>query len=117
MARALRWIPGPGRRPPGHDADAAALRRLTAEVEDGLRAIDFDEVTLEDRLAFLEQAVVWQVRRALRAGRFDLALSLQRFGVRRLAEIERGRRGFHPHVIRGGSTAGLSAPRPRRAPG
>ena len=70
--------------------DEHALRALIAEVEDGLDSIDFDEVTLEDRRLFLEQAVVRQVRRALRAGRFDLALALQRYGVARLADLERG---------------------------
>ncbi len=103
MARALRWIRDPRRRAiDPADSDAVALRLLTAEVEDGLRSIDFDEVTLEDRLAFVEQAVVWQMRRALRASRFDLALSLHRYGIRRLGEIERGQVAFRPRVIRGG---------------
>ena len=53
------------------------FRRLTGEVEQGLRDIDFDEVTTEDRITFVEYAVAWQVRRALLCGRLDLAIRLQ----------------------------------------
>jgi len=79
--------------------DELAFDRLTAEIEDGLRAIDFDEVSDEDRATFVEHAVVWQVRRALGAARFDLALELQRWGVERLATIERGRQPFRPRLV------------------
>jgi len=44
-------------------------------------------VTLEDRITYVEHAVSWQVRRALRAGRFDLALDLRSFGARRVGEL------------------------------
>jgi hypothetical protein len=63
------------------------LIRLVAQVEAGLREISFDEVTLDDRAIFVEQAVVWQIRTALQTQRFDLALELQRYAVRRIAEI------------------------------
>jgi hypothetical protein len=60
---------------------------LVHEVESGLHEIDFAEVTTEDRATFVEHAVVWQIRRALHAGRFELALELQRYGVGRIAQL------------------------------
>jgi len=63
------------------------FQRLTGEVEQGLRDIDFDEVTTEDRITFVEYAVAWQVRRALLCGRFDLAIRLQRFGAEWVARL------------------------------
>jgi len=62
-----------------------AFHQLAAEVEEGLRDIDFDEVTTDDRIAFVEAAVAWQVRRTLACGRFDLALRIQRYGAERVA--------------------------------
>jgi len=79
-----RWIRG---RTAAPSCERLELRELTEEIEVGLRDIDFDEVTLEDRVTFVEYAVVWQVRRALGAGQFDLALALQRFGVQRIEQL------------------------------
>jgi hypothetical protein len=78
-----RWI----QKRAGDRHDGLELRELTEEVEAGLRDIGFDEVTIEDRATFVEHAVIWQVRRALRVGQFDLALALQRFGVERIAQL------------------------------
>ena len=38
------------------------------------------DVTIDDRISFMEYAVAWQVRRALGAGRFDLAIQLHGSG-------------------------------------
>jgi hypothetical protein len=77
------------------------FRRLTAEVEQGLRGIDFDEVTIEDRITFVECAVAWQVRRALHCGRFDLALRLRRFGSERIAQLLERAHGWRPVLLYG----------------
>jgi hypothetical protein len=66
------------------------LRDLVAEVEGHLRDIDFVEVTAADRITYVEYAVAWRVRVALRKGRFDLALWLNRYGQRRIAELQDG---------------------------
>jgi len=65
----------------------AGLDRLLDPLEAGLREIDFPKVTVEDQVTYLEHAVGWQVRRALRAGRFDLALEIRSHGARRIAEL------------------------------
>ena len=74
---------------PADSRDARAFERLTGELEAGLDAIDFAEVTLEDRRLFVEHCVRWQVRCALRAGRFALAAALQRFALERIVRLER----------------------------
>lgn len=56
-------------------------------VEEGLRDIDFEEVTAVDRITFVEAAVAWQVRQALRCGRSDLALRLERYGAERTTRL------------------------------
>ena len=61
---------------PRRPADRA-LARFLDEWDSGLARIDFPEVTNEDRVTFLEQVVSWQVRRALAAGRFDLAHAIR----------------------------------------
>jgi hypothetical protein len=91
----------------------AELARCLAEWEDGLANIDFPEVTDEDRVTFLEHVVSWQIRRALRAGRFDLALAVRALGTRRVAELVERQLGFRPVLIHG--TPGI--PGPERAPG
>jgi hypothetical protein len=83
------------------DAEALDPDRLMAEVEEGLRDIEFAEVTTEDRITFVEYAVAWQVRRALRCGRFDLALQLGRFGVQRIGELHAREHGFRPILLYG----------------
>ena len=70
-------------RPPASPIELA-LARCVREWDAGLERIDFPEVTAEDRAAFLEQVVCWQVRRALGAGRFDLALALARLATHRV---------------------------------
>ena len=70
-------------RPPRSALDPE-LERCLEEWEAGLRRIDFPEVTDEDRVTFLEHVVSMQVRRALRSGRFDLALALSSLGSRRV---------------------------------
>jgi len=65
----------------------ATVAVCVAEWESGLARIDFAEVTDEDRATFLEHVVSAQVRRALGAGRFDLALALAALGSRRVAEL------------------------------
>lgn len=83
-----------------HD-DGLAYARATAEIEAGLASIDFAEVTREDRVTFVEHAVVWQVRCALRAGLFDVALAVIRYGVARIAEIERSEPRYRLRLVRG----------------
>jgi hypothetical protein len=90
----------------------AELARCLHEWETGLRQIDFPEVTDEDRVTFLEHVVSWQIRRALRAGRFDLALAVRSLGARRVAEFAE-RQGFRPVLIHG--IPGI--PGPERGPG
>ena len=80
-----RWF-GPARIDDDVD-DESMLLALAEELEADLREVDFDEVTLEDRVTLVEQEVVWQVRCALARQRFDLALAIQSYGVRRIAEL------------------------------
>lgn len=90
------------------------LAGFTRELDEGLRLIDFPEVTAEDRIAFIEHAIAWQVRRALRAGRFELALELQALGARRASERSEERHGWRPVLLYG--TAGPQLPpTPQRA--
>ena len=90
--------PWPRLAPDSREAD---LHTLTEEVEEGLRDIDFEDVTMEDRITFVEYAVAWQVRRALRRGRFDLALQLQRFGAERIALLYERTHGWRPILLYG----------------
>lgn len=78
----------------------AELARCREEWETGLARIDFPEVTDEDRVVFLEHVVSSQIRRALRAGRFDLAIAVRTLGARRVAELLE-RRGYRPVLIHG----------------
>lgn len=77
------------------------LRRLEREVEEGLREIDFEEVTTDDRITFVEAVVAWRVRLALRAGRFDLALEIQRLGAARAVQLYERHYGRHPILLYG----------------
>jgi hypothetical protein len=90
------------------------LAGFTRELEDGLQLIDFPEVSAEDRIAFIEHAVAWQVRRALRAGRFELALELQALGVWRAGELSEERHGWRPVLVYG-TTRPERPPTPPRA--
>ena len=63
------------------------LARCVDEWDAGLARIEYPEVTAEDRATFLERVVCWQVRRALGAGRFDLALALTRLAPHRIAQL------------------------------
>jgi hypothetical protein len=69
------------------DPGDRVFHEMAEVIEEGLRDIDFDEVTSQDRITFLEAAVAWQVRQALRCGRFDLALRVQRYGSERAAQL------------------------------
>ena len=87
--------------PPFEDPQARAvtlhyLDRVAEEVEAGLRDIEFDEVTLEDRITFVEYAVAWQIRLALRCARFDLAVKLREFGAQRIADLHQDVHGWRP---------------------
>src|SRR5262245_2354392 len=80
-----RWFRSSG---PGEEAEQAlALRAFADELEAELREVDYEEVTLEDRMTLVEHVAVWQVRCALARGQFDLALGLQRLAVRRISEL------------------------------
>src|SRR5206468_11415818 len=72
------------------------LAGFARELDEGLSLIDFPDVSAEDRIAFNEAAVAWQVRRALRAGRFELALELQALGARRANDLREQRHGWRP---------------------
>jgi hypothetical protein len=78
-----------------------AFQQLADEVEEGLGDIDLEGVTMDDRITFVECAVAWQVRRALRCGRFDLALRLQRFGAERVARLYELAHGWRPVLLHG----------------
>ena len=78
-----------------------AFRQRAEEIEEGLRDIDFEEVTTEDRITFVECVVAWQVRSAPRCGRFDLALLLQRFGAERVAQLYERMHGWRPTLLYG----------------
>jgi hypothetical protein len=86
---------------PSHPWLEAQLARCRDEWEAGLARIDFPEVTDEDRVTFLEHVVSWQIRRALRAGRFDLALAVRSLGARRIADLIERRQGWRPLLIHG----------------
>jgi len=96
----LGWI-AVGERPPRLDDAETAWQWMAENVEEGLRDIDFDEVTTEDRITFVEAAVAWQVRRALGCGRFDLALRLQRYGAERTAQLWEKVHGWRPVLLYG----------------
>ena len=104
-----RWTEHLRRSSSAPDPRVDDLWRLTEEVEAGLRAIDFEEVTTEDRITFVEYAVAWQVRRALSRGRFDLALRLRRFGAERIARLYERAYGWRP-VLRAPGPARLRPP-------
>lgn len=93
----------------------AELARCRDEWETGLRHIDFPEVTDEDRVTFLEYTVSAQIRRALRAGRFDLALAVRSLGARYVADLVERRQGWRPVLIHGvpGPEGRLGPPRLR----
>jgi hypothetical protein len=90
-----------GEREPRPAPTDGGLLPLIADVEQGLHDIDFEEVTTEDRITFVECAVAWHVRAALRAGRFDLAIRLQRFGAERAAQLYQIRHGWRPVLLYG----------------
>jgi len=77
------------------------FREMAEVIEEGLRDIDYDEVTTPDRITFVEAAVAWQVRQALRCGRFDLALRLQRYGAERTAQLWERVHGWRPVLLYG----------------
>src|SRR5262245_37935391 len=102
--------PRPGAAPRATPAAEAGFLRLAAEVEQGLRDIDFDEVTAEDRITFVECAVAWRVRWALRRGNFDLAIRLQRFGAERAAQLYESAHGWRPVLLYGVATTRRGRP-------
>ena len=96
----------------------AELARCRDEWETGLRRIDFPEVTDDDRVTFLEHVVSAQIRRALRAGRFDLALAVRALGTRFVADLVERRQGWRPVLVHGvpGPEGGGSPARLRASP-
>jgi hypothetical protein len=110
--RHLRWWFERGQSASAQGQEERELLSLIHEIETDLREIDFEEVTSEDRVILVEREVIWQVRCALARGRFDLALALQRFAVRRIADLRAAEGGFRPMVIhgdRGGRTDPVAA--------
>ena len=63
------------------------VESFSDEIESMLRDIDYEEVTIADRITFVELAVDWQVRRVLERNRFDLAVELRKFGERQIARL------------------------------
>ena len=96
---------------------AAELARCLDELESGLEHIDFPEVTDADRITFLEHAVSWQVRRALRAGRFDLALAVSAQGRRAIADLAEGHPGWRPVLVPGRTMVRAARDAAPRGPG
>jgi hypothetical protein len=64
------------------------VERFSEDIEAILRNIDFEEVTVADRVTFVELAVDWQVRRVLECNRLDLAVELRKFGERQIAKLQ-----------------------------
>ena len=95
----------------------AELARCLGELEAGLARIDFAEVTDADRVAFLEHVVSWQVRRALGAGRFDLAHAVIAQGRRAIADIVARTRGWRPILVPGRAGVRTSHDVPASGPG
>jgi hypothetical protein len=77
------------------------FQEMAEVIEEGLRDIDYEEVTAADRITFVEAAVAWQVRQALRCGRFDLALRVQRYGAERTARLWERVHGWRPALLYG----------------
>jgi hypothetical protein len=92
-------------------AVAAACDRLQAMLAAWLDDIDFDEVTLEDRLTFVECVVAHQVRSAVRSRRFELAPHYRRVGEQMADEL-RAREAWRSGMSRG-VFAVSGYPRPR----
>ena len=69
------------------DPGDRVFREMAEVIEEGLRDIDYAGVTAADRIAFVEAAVAWQMRQAVRCGRFDLALRVHRYGLERAAAL------------------------------
>lgn len=87
LERLQRALSPHGAAPVRDGAASEWLEAFLSEIERTLQEIDFDEVTTEDRVTFVECAVAWRVRQALGAGRFDLGVALVRFGERQVAEL------------------------------
>jgi hypothetical protein len=68
-------------------AGLPSLEVFAEDVETVLRHIDFEEVTTDDKVTFVELAVDSQVRNALERGRFDRAVELRRYGAERIARL------------------------------
>jgi hypothetical protein len=83
--RIARSIGGP-RFLRGSDA-LPTVESFSDKIESILRNIDFEEVTVADRITFVELAVDWQVCRVLERNRFDLAVELRKFGERQIARL------------------------------
>jgi hypothetical protein len=78
------------------DSGDRVFREMAEVIEEGLRDIDFAGVTAEDRITFVEAAVAWQMRQAMRCGRLDLALRVQRYGLERAAQLSERAIGLRP---------------------
>lgn len=81
------WVDRVGRAMRGRDPGAVARRRLERALDEWLRDIDFEEVTLEDRIAFIESVVAHRIRRAIARGRLDLVPPLCGAGIRKAGEV------------------------------
>lgn len=84
------WIDGLTLAMRGGDHAEAARRRLERALDAWLRDIDFEEVTLEDRIAFIESVVMHRIRRAVARGRLDLVPHLCGAGIRKAGELGAG---------------------------
>ena len=84
-----RIAPSVGSNHSDRPADAAlSLRGFADDIERVLREIDFEEVSVEDRIAFVQAAVDWQVRCALERGRFDAVVRLRQFEREQIARFQ-----------------------------
>ena len=63
------------------------VESFSDEIESMLRDIDYEEVTVADRITLVELAVDWQVRRVLEHNRFDVAVELRKFGERQIERL------------------------------
>jgi len=72
------------------DADAE-VRAFARALERDLAELEYEEVTAEDRVTFVEAVVEQGMRRALARGCFDLALRLRSYGRERVRALFEGR--------------------------
>ena len=87
-ARPRKDVDGPRRRASEFgDAARGDHLELADDLLVTLRGIDFEEVSLEDRVAFVRAAVDWQVHLVIERGRADLVAQLRQLEERQIVML------------------------------